>query len=186
MAVFLHLFLCAEFKKLFFLNVSISWHSEYLDEPRSPRKAPTKQLLSVLTTHSQSPLPPCLAVGPTVRPAFCKAVGGPLVLPQHRQPTHCSPSRGELVSAMSPVMLLRKMCEVTGYGRPVYEMHYSHTGSDGFLHFSYKVYIPGTTTTFKGLVMILPEPNASSMLEEAEKAAAQRVLQKVCNNQLAV
>ena len=82
-------------------------------------------------------------------------------------------------------MVLRKMSEATGFGQPHYEMCYSHTGPDGFLHFTYEVYIPGTAPTFKGSVMILPGPNASTMLKEAERAAAQQVLQSVSTKQLA-
>lgn len=81
-------------------------------------------------------------------------------------------------------MLLHKVCEATGVGQPLYEMYYSHAGPDGFLYFTYTVCIPGITMPFKGLVMILPGPTATTMLEEAWQAAAQQVLQRVYNNQL--
>lgn len=81
-------------------------------------------------------------------------------------------------------MLLSKLCETAGVGQPFYEVQYSHAGPDGFLYFSYKVQILGITATFKGLVMILPGPNASTMLEEAQKAVAQQVLQKMYNTGL--
>uniref|UniRef100_A0A3P8RWC0 DND microRNA-mediated repression inhibitor 1 n=1 Tax=Amphiprion percula TaxID=161767 RepID=A0A3P8RWC0_AMPPE len=169
------------FKKHFALTVSIKWQTtEKLNpnEPQHPQKPP-KSL----------PLPPNPASspgGPPIRPpGFCRAVGGPRV-PQQLHPS-CSSSfcsQGHLLFAGSPVMLLQKLCEAVGVGQPCYEMQYSHAGPDGFLYFTYKVRIPGITAVFKGLVTILPGPNAGTMEEEARRAAAQQVLQRVYNHQL--
>ncbi|XP_061582450.1 dead end protein 1 [Cololabis saira] len=171
--------LVEEFKKLFFLNVSIKWHSEKLpqDEPR-PQKAPRLQPLSSPSPspQSQHSLPPPPGPFPSARPLFCRAVGGPIAPQQARPARPASPS---------PVLLLRRMCEATGLGQPLYEIRYSHPGSDGFMHFNYKVLIRGAGPPFKGWVAVLPEPSAGSMMDEAEKAAAQQVLYKIYSQQLA-
>ncbi|XP_044061734.1 dead end protein 1 [Siniperca chuatsi] len=193
--------LVEEFKKQFALTISIKWQSTVRpspDEPLPPKK-PSKILLPsplklprhILNSPQPFVLPPRLARPPSVPPGFCRAVGGPTA-PQHPPPpsssTISSSSQGHPVStasSASPVRLLRKMCEAIRVGQPLYEMHYSHAGPDGFLYFTYNVCIPGITTAFKGLVMILPGPTDTTMLEEAQRAAAQQVLQRVYNNQLA-
>ncbi|XP_041846304.1 dead end protein 1 isoform X2 [Melanotaenia boesemani] len=172
--------LLEEFKKKFSLNVSIKWHSVEkvnLEDPPCPQKAPSILLPSSLKPPSA--LPPHLAPSPSVPPGFCRAVGGPTA-PKLPYPRHSSPSssQGKMVLAGCPVLLLQKMCEANGFGQPGYEMFYSHAGSDGFLYFNYKLHIHGAPTTFEGLVMILPGPSASNMLKEAERAAAQQVLQR--------
>lgn len=140
--------------------------------------------------HHSSPQPsgpPSFLTLPASIPAcFCRQEGGPTA-PQLPNPTCSFPdssTQGHLVSAVSPVMLLSKLCETAGVGQPFYEVQYSHAGPDGFLYFPYKVQILGITATFKGLVMILPGPNASTMLEAAQKAVAQQVLQKMYNTGL--
>ncbi|XP_023129277.2 dead end protein 1 [Amphiprion ocellaris] len=195
------------FKKHFALTVSIKWQTteklnpnepQHLQKPpkslplppKPPRHAhnsPRHAHNSPRHAHSSrhSVLPPRLAVPPSVPPGFCRAVGGPRV-PQQLHPS-CSSSfcsQGHLLFAGSPVMLLQKLCEAVGVGEPCYEMQYSHAGPDGFLYFTYKVRIPGITAIFKGLVTILPGPNAGTMEEEARRAAAQQVLQRVYNHQL--
>ncbi|XP_031734906.1 dead end protein 1 [Anarrhichthys ocellatus] len=180
------------FKKQFALNISINWQSTVkpsLDEQLSPHK-PSKSLLpSALKPPCHipsSPLtsapPPRMVHPPSAPLCFCRAVGGPTV-PQHPPPPRSSPSssQGHLVSTA----LLHKLCEATGVGQPLYEMYYSHAVPDGFLYFTYTVCIPGITTAFKGLVMILPGPTATATLEEAWRAAAQQVLQRLYNNELA-
>uniref|UniRef100_A0A8C2X0V8 DND microRNA-mediated repression inhibitor 1 n=1 Tax=Cyclopterus lumpus TaxID=8103 RepID=A0A8C2X0V8_CYCLU len=181
------------FKKQFALNISIKWQSTVkpsLDEQLSPHK-PSKSLLpSPLKPprHSQpSALPPRMARPPPVPLGFCRAVGGPTV-PQYPPSSSTSSSQRHLVSTApspSPAALLRELCEATAVGPPLYEICYSHSGPDGFLYFTYKVCISGITTAFKGLVMIFPGPSPTTMLEEARRAAAQQVLHRLYNNQLA-
>ncbi|XP_051277217.1 dead end protein 1 isoform X1 [Dicentrarchus labrax] len=180
------------FKKQFALSVSIKWQSTVKPSQDEPLQKPSKGLLPsplkppqhILSSPRPSVLPPRLARQPSIPPGFCRAVGGPTA-PQHLpSPCSSSSSQGHLASTVSPVMLLRKMCEATGAGQPLYEIHYSHAGPDGFLYFTYKVCIPGITMAFKGLVMILPGPTATSMLEEAQRAAAQQVLQRLYTDQL--
>ncbi|XP_004566657.3 dead end protein 1 [Maylandia zebra] len=182
------------FKKQFAMCVSVQWQPTEKpnpDESRCPQKRAKSLLPSHLgPLHHSSPQPsgpPSFLTLPASIPAgFCRAVGGPTA-PQLPHPTCSFPdssTQGHLVFAVSPVMLLSKLCETAGVGQPFYEVQYSHAGPDGFLYFSYKVQILGITATFKGLVMILPGPNASTMLEEAQKAVAQQVLQKMYNTGL--
>uniref|UniRef100_UPI0037E7D6F2 dead end protein 1 n=1 Tax=Semicossyphus pulcher TaxID=241346 RepID=UPI0037E7D6F2 len=185
------------FKNRFSLTVSIKWQSTVkpsADEPLQPPKSsksllpsPLKPPRHILNSARPSALPPRLARPPSIPPGFCRAVGRPTA-PQHCPTPSFSPAQGHVVSPASsapPVVLLCKVCELTRVGQPLYEVYYSHTGPDGFLYFTYKVCIPGLATAFKGLVMILPGPTATSTLEEAQQAAAQQVLQRVCSNQLA-
>ncbi|XP_044220413.1 dead end protein 1 [Thunnus albacares] len=181
------------FKKQFALSISVKWQSSVKlspDDPQQPSKSllpsPLKPPRHILNSPQPSVLPPRLVRPPSMPPGFCRAVGGPTA-PQHPHPhPPCSSTYQEHLSAAfsgSPVMLLHKMCEATGVGQPLYEIYYSHTGPDGFLCFTFKVCIPGITMAFKGLVMILPGPTATNMLEEAQQAAAQQVLQSVYNKQ---
>ncbi|XP_071314758.1 dead end protein 1 [Trachinotus anak] len=176
------------FKKQFALSVSIKWQSSVNPSaaelpPQKPSKSLPTSLLKPPHLNSPQPSaqPPRLAPRPPIPPDFCRAVGGPAV-PHH--PSSSSSSQRPSDSAVSPVMLLQKVCEVAGVGQPLYEMHYSHAGPDGFLYFTYMVCIPGTTGPLKGLVMILPRPTATTTLEEAQQAAAQQVLQRVYRNQI--
>ncbi|KAK9517498.1 hypothetical protein VZT92_022865 [Zoarces viviparus] len=193
------------FKKQFALNISIKWQSTVkpsLDEQLSPHQ-PSKSLLpsalkpprhipqwrAEVSGELTSAPPPCMVRPPSVPLGYYRAVGGPTV-PRHPPPPRSSPSssQGHLVSTAllpSPSMLLRTLCEATGVGQPLYEMYYSHAVPDGFLYFTYKVCIPGISTAFKGLVMILPGPSATATLEEARRAAAQQVMQRLYNNELA-
>ncbi|KAM9850142.1 dead end protein 1 [Aulostomus maculatus] len=176
------------FKKQFALTISIKWQSSMkpsLDELLPPHKPPTSLLPSTLklprhimnsTQPSVLPLRP--AHPPSIPSDFCRAVGGPTT------PQCSSMSQEYPVSAASPVMLLHKVCEATEVGPPLYEIHYSHAGPDGFLFFAFKVCIPGIATDFKGLVMILPGPTAANTLDKARQAAAQQVLQSVNKKQL--
>ncbi|XP_030595669.1 dead end protein 1-like isoform X1 [Archocentrus centrarchus] len=185
--------LMEEFKKQFAMAVSVKWHStEKLNpaEPRCPQK-PAKSLLPSpqrpprYTKNPPQPSapPPGLPLPLSIPSAFCKAVGGPTA-PQLPHPKPCPTSFfTEGLLGASPVMLLQKLCEVMGFGQPFYDMQYNHTGPDGFLYFSYKVQIPGITAVFKGLVLIAPGSSARTMVGEAQKAAAQQILQKVCLNQ---
>ncbi|KAM6952076.1 dead end protein 1 [Lycodopsis pacificus] len=176
------------FKKQFALNTSIKWQTVVkpsLDEQLSPHK-PSKSLLPPALKPPRhipsSPLtsapPPRMVRPPSVPLGFCRSVGGPTVS-QHPPPLRSSPSssQGHLVSTA----LLHQLCEANGGGQPLYEMYCSHAVPDGFLYFTYKVYIPGITTAFKGLVMVLPGPTAIATLEEARRAAAQQVLQRLYN-----
>uniref|UniRef100_A0AAQ4Q447 RRM domain-containing protein n=1 Tax=Gasterosteus aculeatus aculeatus TaxID=481459 RepID=A0AAQ4Q447_GASAC len=134
-----------------------------------------------------SALPPRMARPPSFPQGFCRAVGGPAV-PQHsaRPSSSPSPSQGRPVSPPpSPVTFLHELCKATAVGQPLYKTYFSHAGPDGFLFFNYKVHFTGAPATFEGLVMILPGPSATSTLEEAQRAAAQQVLQRLSNNQLA-
>lgn len=83
------------------------------------------------------------------------------------------------------MMLLHKMFEAAGFGQPRYDIYCSHAGPDGFLYFTYKVCIPGISSAFEGVVMILPGPTPSTTMEEAQRAAAQQILLRVYHNQLA-
>ncbi|XP_035017117.1 dead end protein 1 [Hippoglossus stenolepis] len=180
------------FKKQFALNVSIIWQSSvklHPDEPLTPKSllaSPLRPPCHILKSPQPSVLHPRLASHPPTPPGFCRAVGGPTAVLHPHCPHHLtfSSSQGDVVPVESPVMLLSKVCEVTGVGQPRYEMYYTHAGRNGFLHFTYTVCIPRITTPFKGLVMILPGPTASTVQEEARQAAAKQVLQGIYNNQV--
>nr|USE40363.1 dead end [Rachycentron canadum] len=172
------------FKKQFALTISIKWHSPVTsssDEPLPPHK-PSKSLLMsplkplhLLNAQWAPVLPPHLTIHPSISQGFCQAVGGPAVPP-------CSStlsSLGQLVTVVSPTMVLQRLCEASGVGQPLYEICYSHTGPDGFLYFTYMVCVPRVMEPFRGLVMVLPGPTATSTLEEAQQVAAQQVLQRV-------
>ncbi|KAM9376173.1 dead end protein 1 [Pholidichthys leucotaenia] len=182
------------FKKRFALSIFVKWQSAEKPSPDElgSAKQPAKTLLPSpvkpprLTHSSQGLSPP----SSPIPQGFCRAVGGPTVR-QHLASTcpfssssSSSPLQGHEMRAVSPVMLLQMLCEATGVGQPFYEILYSHTGQDGFLYFAYKVRIPGITGAFTGLVMILPGFSANTVLEDARKAAAYQVLQRVCNSQL--
>ncbi|KAM7388901.1 hypothetical protein PAMP_022905 [Pampus punctatissimus] len=173
------------FRKQFALSISVKWQLSVklsADEPQQPSKSllPSPQKPpSVVTPRLVRPL--------STPPGFCRAVGGPTA-PQHLHPPCCAASQDHLSAAFSAssVMLLHKVCEATGFGQPLYEVYYSHTGPDGFLYFTFRVFIPGLTPAFKGLVMILPGPTVTNTLEEARQAAAQQVLQSVYNKQFSL
>ncbi|XP_062281572.1 dead end protein 1 [Scomber scombrus] len=181
------------FKKHFALSVSVKWQTSVklsLDDHQQPSKSLQSSLLKpashILNSLQPSVLSPHLDGPPSMTPGFCRAVGGPPIdPPQHPHP-RCSSTYQEILSAAflgCPVMRLSKMCELIGVGQPLYDIYNSHTGSDGFLYFTFKVCIPGITTPFKGLVMILPGSAGSNMLKEAQQAAAQKVLQSINNMQ---
>ncbi|AWP12542.1 Dead end-like protein [Scophthalmus maximus] len=183
------------FKKEFALSISVKWQStvklsqDELLPPKKPLKthlaSPLKPPRHILNSPQPSVPPPCLASRPVNPPGFSRAVGGPTAPPHPHPPCHSastSSSKGHLVSAPSPVMLLHKACEVTGVGQPHYDVHYICTGPDGFIYFTFTVCIPGITLPFKGLVSILPGANATTMLEEGRQAAAQQVLHRVYNS----
>uniref|UniRef100_A0A8C7ZS97 DND microRNA-mediated repression inhibitor 1 n=1 Tax=Oryzias sinensis TaxID=183150 RepID=A0A8C7ZS97_9TELE len=176
-----------EFKKQFCLDISIKWLSAEKPNPDKPppQKAPKGLLPSPLKHLGQtSPrLPPRLA-SPAVPTAFCRAVGGPPTQHDTHVKGTSPPPRGQVMFSVSPVLLLQKLSEASGWGDPHYEILFSHAGPDGFLYFTYKVHVPGAPTTFRGFVMILPGHCTSTMLEEARRAAAQQVLQKVCSSGL--
>ncbi|KAM8908340.1 dead end protein 1 [Spinachia spinachia] len=180
------------FKKRFSLNVSIKWQSTVRpspDEQPSPQKRPPSLLLppKKLPRHTPSALPPRMARPPPFPQGFCRAVGGPAV-PQHSalpSSSH-SLSKEDLVSPPpSPVTFLHELCKAAAVGQPLYKTYYSHAGPDGFLFFNYTVHFTGAPATFEGLVMISPGTSVTSTLEEAQRAAAQQVLQRLSNNQLA-
>ncbi|RVE67578.1 hypothetical protein OJAV_G00104150 [Oryzias javanicus] len=151
-----------EFKKQFCLEISIKWLSAEKpvpDEPPPPQRAPKALLPSPLKHLGQTP-PGC--------------------------PHAWLPPHGQVLLSVSPVLLLQKLSEASGWGDPQYDMFFSHTGPDGFLYFAYNVHVPGAPTTFRGFVMILPGHCSSTVLEEARRAAAQQVLQKVCSSVLSV
>ncbi|XP_054879311.1 dead end protein 1 [Poeciliopsis prolifica] len=177
--------LVAEFKKRFSLEISIKWEpGENLSSSQTcSLPAPKILLQPCFVPCSQAVSHPS---APPVSPGFCRAVGEP-VSPLHSHvcyplPTSHHPQR-HMVCASSPVMLLREVCEANGFGQPFYELHYSLARADGFVKFTYKVLIPGISSAFRGKVMVLPGPNVRVMLEEAQRAAAQQLLQKMFKNQ---
>ncbi|XP_047441598.1 dead end protein 1 isoform X2 [Mugil cephalus] len=180
------------FRKQYGLTISVKWHSSELVIPDKPW--PTRTFPMGLPSPPKPPrhalkllpsvLPPHLAVAPSNSPGFCRAVGGPIATKSH--PPSSSSHRAPPGIEVSPLTLLRRACEVTGVGQPSFELHYSHIGPDGFLYYTYKVNIPGITSPFTGQVMILPGPSLDTIVEEAEKATAQEVLQKVFNSQFAL
>ncbi|XP_073343114.1 dead end protein 1 [Pagrus major] len=185
------------FRRKFALTISITWLSTIkpnLDEPlpaltpsRSLLPSPIKPPRHLLNCPQPSVRPPCLAHHPSTPPGFSRAVGGPTgprYPPSPGSFTTSSSSQVSPASSASPVRLLRKLCEATGIGHPLYELHYSHTGSDGFLYFSYKVCFPGITMPFEGEVMILPGPSATTVVKEAQQAAANQVLHRVYSMEL--
>uniref|UniRef100_A0A3Q3EK10 DND microRNA-mediated repression inhibitor 1 n=1 Tax=Kryptolebias marmoratus TaxID=37003 RepID=A0A3Q3EK10_KRYMA len=173
--------LVEEFKKSFSLDVSIKWLSverSNTEELWCKQKVPRSLLPQKISQPSA--LPPHLAHSPLVPQRFCRTVGGPTSL------LHPQLSSSAQAFAESPVMLLRKMCEASGLGLPVFEVFCSHTGPDGFLNVTYKVHVPGMNASFQGMGTILPGPNPSTTLQEAKKTVAQQVLQRVFNTQLTV
>ncbi|XP_071402823.1 dead end protein 1, partial [Centroberyx affinis] len=179
------------FRKRFALTVSIKWQSlvkPSKEDPASPQRPPRSLLPSPVKPPRRPPNapqpsipPPRLVRPPSVPPGFCRAVGGPTAPRRARPPCSSSSLQGPLVAVepTSSVLLLHKVCEVFGGGQPLYELHYSHAGSDGFLYFNYRVRVPGAMAPFTGLVTTLPGPTTAIMLEEARRAAAQQVLQAI-------
>uniref|UniRef100_A0A672FEE3 RRM domain-containing protein n=1 Tax=Salarias fasciatus TaxID=181472 RepID=A0A672FEE3_SALFA len=108
--------------------------------------------------------------GPVRSSEIPSALGGPAV-PE-------GPARPPPEEA-SPVLLLRRLCQRTGFGEPLYDLRYSHTGSDGFLYFAYSVTIGGVCGAFRGQVTILPGPPTAAVLREAQREAAAQLLQRV-------
>ncbi|KAM3613211.1 uncharacterized protein V6R79_022553 [Siganus canaliculatus] len=185
--------LAEAFKKQFALTVSIKWQSTLKPSSDEPLPAslpsPIKPLQHIVAPPQVSVLSSRPTNNPSIPPGFCRAVGGPTNVRQPPpQSSYSTPSILQehvlsSASPASPIILLRKMCEMTGFGQPLYELHYSHTGLDGFLYFNFKVCIPGRAMAFEGVVMILPGPTATSTLEEAQQSAAYNVLQRIYNNQ---
>ncbi|XP_028315566.1 dead end protein 1 [Gouania willdenowi] len=164
--------LVEDFQKRFSLTITIGWQSMERHSSNGS-KAPPKYVPSVPTPLQHSPSSkPATALHPFTPQVFCRAVGGPAV--------HSSLQRHQLFTS-NPVKLLRRVCKEAGVGRPRYEMLFSHTGPNGFLHFTYTVLISGISSPFAGQVMILPGPNVGAVLEEAQRVAAQQVLHKVHN-----
>nr|WHP53097.1 dead end [Trichopodus pectoralis] len=183
------------FKKQFGLTVSVKWQSplkmspEKLGTPQKPLKSlllplflnpshngAKSQQPSVQHPHTDSPTP--------IPAGFCKAVARPTAN-KHPPCLSAFSSQHHVLSTESPVSLLGKLCVATGVGQPLYEIYYSHTLHDGFMYFNYKVSIPGVPTSFKGLVPVLLGPSTSTMLEVVKHTAAQQVLQRVYDEQLA-
>uniref|UniRef100_A0A672FJ92 RRM domain-containing protein n=1 Tax=Salarias fasciatus TaxID=181472 RepID=A0A672FJ92_SALFA len=150
--------------------------------PQSRPHVSTKWLSAVNEVHKppcqQRPAPPPPGTGPpSGPPPLCGALGGPAV-PE-------GPARPPPEEA-SPVLLLRRLCQRTGFGEPLYDLRYSHTGSDGFLYFAYSVTIGGVCGAFRGQVTILPGPPTAAVLREAQREAAAQLLQRVQALQLAL
>lgn len=164
------------FKNQYALRVSVSWFSSF--KASQNRLLPPQNLVNV--SCRSSVLLPRQTGTLSHSPSFCKAVGGPIT-PQ--QPYECSTpsSRASLPSHM---MLLNNLCQTAGFGRPQYKISCSRAGPDGYLHFSYQVFILGINMSLEGVVMILPGANISSTMEEAREAVAQQVLRKVFRRQV--
>uniref|UniRef100_A0A671VCF8 RRM domain-containing protein n=1 Tax=Sparus aurata TaxID=8175 RepID=A0A671VCF8_SPAAU len=180
------------FKRKFSLTISIKWHSATKpssDEPL-PALTPSSGLLPspikpprhLLNSPQPSILPPPLARRPSTPPGFCRAVGGPIVPRYPPSPSSftTSSSFSSQVSPGSSAFPMWLLCEIS----EATEIHYSHAGPDGFLYYSYRVCIPGITMAFEGEVMILPGPDETTLMKEAQQAAAQQVLHKVYNKGL--
>lgn len=75
---------------------------------------------------------------------------------------------------------LRWLCELHGFGVPLYSVRYDHTGRDGFLYFAYRVVVPGLATPFCGIVQVLPSTCANNMEAEVHRAAAKQLLNLMC------
>uniref|UniRef100_A0A3B3TKJ4 DND microRNA-mediated repression inhibitor 1 n=1 Tax=Poecilia latipinna TaxID=48699 RepID=A0A3B3TKJ4_9TELE len=187
--------LVAEFKKRFSLEISIKWEPGENPSPSQTCSPPAQKILlqpcfvscSQAVSHPSAP-PQLQPAAPPVSPGFCRAVGEPV---SPLQPHACYPlptshhPQQHMVCAPSPVMLLHKVCEANGFGQPFYELHYSLARPDGFVKFTYEVLIPGISSTFRGKVMVLPGPSVRVMLEEAQRAIAQQLLQRMFHNQQA-
>ncbi|TKS71983.1 Dead end protein 1 [Collichthys lucidus] len=165
------------FKKQFDLDIIVQWESTIKPNPDKPHRTVNFPQPCVQRPRVACPPPP----------GFCRAVGGP-TSPKHPLPSRSmnssSRQRHPVATACSasPVTLLQKMCKAAGVGEPVYEIHYSHTESNGFLYFTYQVCISGISHAFKGGVMTLPGPTAAATLEEAWQASAQQVVLRVRNS----
>lgn len=107
-------------------------------------------------------------------PGFCRAVGGPSA-PQ--QPRGFS-------TATSPMMLLSTMCQTAGFGQLQYEISYPNVGPDGYLYFTYKVFVLGINMSFPGMIKVLPGANVTSTMEEAWGVVAQHVLHRLFHKQV--
>ncbi|KAK6298908.1 hypothetical protein J4Q44_G00304180 [Coregonus suidteri] len=168
------------FQKRFGLAITLKWQSsarpKHDEPPRSPKTPPSSPpkppRRSLLDSHRPPLLPPRLAQRQL--PAFSRAVGAPSPM------VHAAPGSPRGASSMLPPVdaaaLLQCVCEVYGQGKPLYDLQYRHMGPDGFLCFSYRVYVPGLATPFTGMVQTLPGPNPGAIQEEARRATAQQVL----------
>lgn len=150
------------FKKKYGLTVSVKW---------LPAEKPSvTQLLASESPANGSRQSPVSLPQQTSTlynsPGFCRAVGGPGA-PQ--QPHGRS-------TATSPMMLLSNMCQAAGFGEPRYEISFHKTGPDGYLHFTYKVFVLGINMSFPGVIKISPAAAVISSMEEAWGVVAQHVL----------
>ncbi|XP_010900699.3 dead end protein 1 [Esox lucius] len=166
------------FKKRFGLSVTVKWLSSAKllhGEPPRPPKAPSSPLKphrrAYLDAVQPSPEPP---LAPQPPPPFSRAVGGASSVAGPAAPV--SPGAPFRLPPVDEVTLLQGVCEVYGRGEPLYHLQYLCTGADGFLYFSYQVYVPGLATPFTGTVQTLPGPNPVAVEREAQKATAQQVL----------
>ncbi|KAM4621373.1 dead end protein 1 [Polymixia lowei] len=176
--------LVEDFKRRFALNVSVKWQSlakPKNEEPAASQKTPKSHRPAKPPRHNpdgpRALLPP--PVPPAVLPlGFSRAVGGPTTqLPPAQSPSSQVPL--VTMDVESPMFLLHEVCRAYWGGQPLYELKYSHGGSDGFLYFNYKVRMPGLTVPFTGQVTTLPGPTAAATLDEAHRAAAKKVLQSL-------
>ncbi|XP_003977108.3 dead end protein 1 isoform X1 [Takifugu rubripes] len=163
------------FKNQYALRVSVSWFSSFKASPNL--LLPPQNLVNV--SCRSSVLLPRQTGTLFHSPSFCKAVGGPIT----PRPYECS-TPSSRASLPSPMMLLNNLCQTAGFGPPHYKISCSRAGPDGYLHFSYQVFILGINMSLEGVIMILPGANISSTMEEAREAVAQQVLRKVFHRQV--
>ncbi|XP_023845712.1 dead end protein 1 isoform X1 [Salvelinus sp. IW2-2015] len=163
------------FKKRFGLAITLKWQSSSRpkhEEPPRPSKTPPSSPPKPPRRSLDSPRPP-LRLAQRQLPAFSRAVRAPSPM------VHAAPesSRGAtMVPPVDAAALLQGVCEVYGQGKPLYDLQYHNMGPDGFLCFSYRVYVPGLATPFTGMVQTLPGPTPGATQEEARRATAQQVL----------
>ncbi|KAG7324468.1 hypothetical protein KOW79_012484 [Hemibagrus wyckioides] len=173
------------FRKLYGMSISIRWMpggGKSRREGHGEERVHVPSHLNSLTPPrfqlSRDPEhPPPLPTPPsTFHPqSFSRAVGGPtpqtmsVMLPG-------KPRSGVEEPQHDSVIQLRWLCELHGFGVPIYNVRYDHTGPGGFLYFAYRVVVPGLAVPFCGVVHILPSTCTNNMEAEVHQAAAKQLL----------
>lgn len=173
------------------MSISVQWmsggaksrHEEHSEE--SPLVPPgLKPMAMNLLTPPRLRLsrkpehPPPLPTPPSPLHFFSRAVGGPT--PQGKNFMLPVNARSVEEPLHDAVHQLRWLCELHGFGVPLYSVRYDHTGRDGFLYFAYRVVVPGLATPFCGIVQVLPSTCANNMEAEVHRAAAKQLLNLMC------
>ncbi|KAF4081039.1 hypothetical protein AMELA_G00156230 [Ameiurus melas] len=180
------------FRKLYGVSISVQWlsgsgksrHGEHDEEsplaPSGLRSVGVNSLTSPRFELCRDPeRPPALLTRPSrLQPqVFSRAVGSPT--PQVTDVMLPVKPRSVEEPLHDSVHQLRWLCELHGFGVPLYNVRYDHTGPDGFLYFAYKVMVPGLGLPFCGVVHVLPSTCANNTKAEVQRAAAKQLLDAI-------